>query len=205
MITIVDIGIGNTGAVRNMLKKVGFQSNISNDCKVLADADKLILPGVGAFDFGMKKLEQLGLVETLTKKVIDEKTPILGVCLGMQLFAKSSEEGSKAGLSWIDARVVKFDWKNTDIKLKIPHMGWTELCLKKESKLFDNIDDYQRFYFVHTYYMQCANQENILAEANYGIPFTAAIEKENIYGVQFHPEKSHKYGMFLLKRFAEEC
>lgn len=205
MITIIDLGIGNTGAVKNMLKKVGHQCVITSDHQAISDASKLILPGVGTFDVGMSRLEQLDLIELLTRKVIEEKIPVLGICLGMQLLSRSSEEGTKPGLSWIEADVIRFNWDNTDIKLKIPHMGWTELQLKKESKLFETTDVLQRFYFVHSYHVKCDRLEDVLGESVYGIPFTAAIEKENIFGVQFHPEKSHKYGMSLLRRFAEEC
>jgi len=202
MITIIDYGIGNIGSVKNMLKKVGQKSLITSNLEEIEAAEKLILPGVGAFDYGMEQLSKHNLIDTLNKKVLIQKTPILGICLGMQLFSKKSEEGQKNGLGWIDAVTKKFDFRNNE-NLAIPHMGWNDIHIKKQSKLTQDLPNDSRFYFVHSYHMECINKEDVLATSNYGYEFTCSIEKDNILGVQFHPEKSHKFGMQLLKNFAE--
>ncbi len=200
MITIINYGMGNLGSIKNMMKKIGVDSIITNRKDDIATADKLILPGVGAFDKAMVNLEKLGLITLLNKKVLEDKVPILGICLGMQLLAKTSEEGIKKGLGWIDGNVLKF---NLDKTLKVPHMGWNRVYPKKESVLFKNMYPEPRFYFVHTYYFKCNNKEDILATTVYGGEFVSAVNKENIFGVQFHPEKSHKFGMKLLENFAK--
>lgn len=197
MIVIVDYGMGNTGSIKNMIKKIGGESIVSSNCNDILAASKLVLPGVGAFDEGMKNLKDKGLIDCLFTKVINEKTPILGICLGMQLLTSSSEEGSVPGLGWINARAVKFD--NTN--LKVPHMGWNIVHPQKASKLFVNDSKEERFYFVHSYFVKCTNSEDILTTTYYGSEFVSSFEKENISGVQFHPEKSHLFGMNLLKKF----
>ena len=203
MIVIVDYKMGNIGSILNMLKKIGETAVISSDIKDINNADKLILPGVGSFDTGINNINNLGLLDILNKKVLEEKTPILGICLGMQLFANKSEEGVKRGLGWIDGNVVKFKFK--DNNLKIPHIGWNEIKIKKDDVLFKNIPEEPRFYFVHSYYFSCNDNNNILTTTNYGYDFVSIVRKDNITGVQFHPEKSHKYGMNLLKNFAQLC
>jgi len=203
MITIVDYGTGNLSSIANMLKRVGCASVISSDAGQIADAKKLILPGVGAFDTGMRNLHELGLIEVLDRKAREEKVPILGICLGMQLFVSGSEEGDLPGLGWIDGRVLKFNPELSDKNLKVPHMGWNHIEQTKESKLFRETDSQQRFYFVHSYYVRPTRDEDVLAKTTYGETFASALERENIAGVQFHPEKSHKFGMKLLKNFAE--
>lgn len=202
MITIIDYGIGNIGSVKNMLKKVGHKSIISSDINDIESAEKLILPGVGSFDYGMTQLKNYNLIEVLNKKVIIDKTPILGICLGMQLFSNSSEEGLKPGLGWINSKTQKFNFSNQD-NLPIPHMGWNTVTIKKDSKLLIDLPFDSRFYFVHSYHIECEDENDILCRSDYGYEFTCAIEKDNIVGVQFHPEKSHKFGMQLLKNFAE--
>ncbi len=202
MITIVDYGLGNLESIKNMLKKIGVKSEITSDVAVVLNAEKLILPGVGSFDYGMKQLAQYNLIEVLNHKVQVEKKPILGICLGMQLFTKKSEEGICAGLGWIDANTIKYNFEE-DSSRKIPHMGWNTIQKKKESKLLTGFPELAKFYFVHSYYVNCEKKEDILLSSNYGIQFTCAIEKDNILGVQFHPEKSHKFGIQLLKNFAE--
>ena len=199
MTVIIDYGLGNLGSIANMIKKVGHKCIITSELEEIKKASKLILPGVGSFDNGMKSLKELGMIEVLNQKILIEKTPILGICLGMQLMTQSSEEGKLSGLGWIDAKTKKF----VSDTLKIPHMGWNIIKHQKESKLFDECKSEKRFYFVHSYCVSCNNQEDILANTNYTQDFVSSFEKENIIGVQFHPEKSHKFGMQLLKNFVE--
>lgn len=200
MIVIIDYGLGNLKSIQNMLSKIGVASLISSQIEEIKNAEKLILPGVGAFDFGVVNLESKELKSTILNKVLSDKTPILGICLGMQLLFENSEEGKLPGLGLISGKVVKFKTEFTQIK--IPHMGWNNLNIKKESKLFPNTNEELRFYFVHSYYVQCVNNSDVTATSNHGYEFTCALEHENIFGVQFHPEKSHKFGMNLLQRFA---
>jgi len=202
-VTIIDYGAGNLGSIRNMFKHIGIKSVISSEIRDVQKAEKLILSGVGAFDNGMKELNNLNLISVLNEKVIDEKVPILGICLGMQLFTKSSEEGNLSGLSWLDAVTVKFKSNNESNKLKIPHMGWNLINIQKNSLLFNDMPDELRFYFVHSYHLACSEQKDVLCSTYYGHNFVSGVEKENIFGVQFHPEKSHKFGMKLLKNFLE--
>lgn len=200
MITIIDYGLGNLVSVKNMFKKLGIQSEISDSIQNISAAEKIILPGVGSFDNGMNLIHQKGLKEILDKKVLIEKTPVLGICLGMQLLTKSSEEGKEKGLGWIDADTIKFNF--TDRTLKIPHMGWNYIEVKRENKLISNSDK-QRFYFVHSYYVKCNNPDDVIASSNYGTEFTCAINNGNIFGAQFHPEKSLKFGMEVFNNFAK--
>ena len=202
MITIIDYNMGNFAAIKNMLKKLGFESIVTSDPNVLKNASKIILPGVGSFDYGIENLDRLGLIEVLNYKVLKEKTPILGVCLGMQLLTKSSEEGIKSGLGYIDAQTIKFKF-DSENNLKIPSMGWNYISPKSEDSVLKTEHTNQRFYFVHSYYVSCNNKKDILATSNYGIEFTSAFKHENILGFQFHPEKSHKYGLEILKNFAQ--
>lgn len=203
MIVIVNYGMGNLGSIQNMLKKIGAPAVISSDRDEMMQAGKLILPGVGAFDNGMNQLAVRGLLPVLHVKATVQKTPILGICLGMQLMTKSSEEGTKQGLGWIDAATVRFKHDAKDSGLKIPHMGWNSVSVKKESVLFRDMHTDPRFYFVHSYHAVCRNEEDMLTTTQYGYHFVSAFQKGNIMGVQFHPEKSHKFGMQLLKNFAE--
>jgi len=203
MITIVDYGVGNLASIRNMLKKIGVEALISSKKEDILAADKLILPGVGAFDTCAEKLEQSGLLETLNEKVIAQKTPVLGVCVGMQLLTEGSEEGKLPGLGWIKGRIVKFKKDKLPPSHKIPHMGWREVKLNKQSKLFSEMFDEPRFYFVHSYHPELDNAADALVTADYGYSFVAGMEHENIMGVQFHPEKSHKFGMKLLENFVK--
>jgi glutamine amidotransferase len=205
MIVIVNYGLGNLESIKNMLKKVGFESIISSNPGEIRRASKLILPGVGAFDNGMKNLHDLRIIPVLEEEVFEKKTPILGICLGMQLFTKKSEEGKMAGLGWIDAETVRFQFHEEKGKLKIPHMGWNTIKSKRESTLFRAPFSEMRFYFVHSYHAVCQKGDDILTETHYGYDFTSSFQKENIIGVQFHPEKSHKFGMKLLRNFVEFC
>jgi len=203
MIVVVDYGLGNLGSIANMLKKIGAHAVVSSDPAVVEKADKLILPGVGAFDAGMKNLETRGLIPLLNYRVLEQKTPILGVCLGMQLLCKRSEEGQLPGLGWLDAEVIRFKFDGNIANLKIPHMGWNTLAVRQPHPLFADLEAENRFYFVHSYHVVCADMGNVLAQTNYGFDFASAVVKDNIMGVQFHPEKSHKFGMRLYKNFTE--
>lgn len=201
MVTIVDYGVGNLASIRNMMKKAGFDAVISGDTDRIAASAKLILPGVGAYDTCVEKLRQSGLIEVLNKKALEEKIPVLGVCVGHQLLFRGSEEGQLPGLGWVGGQVVKFRPDKMREKLKVPHMGWTDVQFAKPSRLFEDMYDEPRFYFVHSYYSEIDTPEDALVEADYGYPFVAGVEHENILGVQFHPEKSHKFGMKLFENF----
>jgi glutamine amidotransferase len=202
MITIIDYKTGNLGSIQNILKRIGEDSVVTSDKDEIARATKLILPGVGAFDTGMRNLSGLNLIDILNKKVIEEKIPVLGICLGMQLLSKGSEEGSLPGLGWIDASTVRFEFEDST-EYKIPHMGWNFIRQHKTGRLFDNMYPDSRFYFVHSYFFSANDPEDVLTSTTYEIEFTSAIERGNILGVQFHPEKSHKFGMKLLRNFVD--
>ena len=201
MVIIVDYGVGNLASIKNMLKKIGADAKISADKDDILEAEKLILPGVGAFDSCMEKLHGSGLLHILNEKVLLNKTPVLGVCVGMQMLTQRSEEGILPGLGWIKGSIVKFKNEMLPAGYKIPHMGWTDVQLNKPSRLFENMYEEPRFYFVHSYHAQVSNRNDVVLTANYGYDFTAGIELDNILGVQFHPEKSHKFGMRLLDNF----
>ena len=192
-----------------MLKKIGVSAILTSDPAVIETADRLILPGVGAFDRGMSKIHELGLIKVLNHKVLEKKTPVLGICLGMQILTRGSEEGTIPGLGWVDATTVRFDFKNQKSdnyeNLRVPHVGWNYVQPKPESRLFANMEKESRFYFTHSFYVRSNEQEQILATTNYGVDFVSAVKKQNVYGTQFHPEKSHRYGVQLLKNFMELC
>nr|WP_298996107.1 imidazole glycerol phosphate synthase subunit HisH [uncultured Allomuricauda sp.] len=200
MVTIVDYKVGNLGSIQNMLKKIGCPSKITSSSEEIQVAEKLILPGVGAFDSGIKSLKSNNLWQVLNDKALKQKIPVLGICLGMQLLCNASEEGEEKGLGWIDADVVRF--RPEDKVYKIPHMGWNYVAIPKESRLFRDIYENPKFYFVHSYYVS-TNDDSSIAQAKYDITFDAAVEKDNIVGTQFHPEKSHKFGMKLLENFVQ--
>ncbi len=201
-VLILNYGMGNLGSVFNMFKKIGVSSKISSDLKDLENSKKILLPGVGAFDTAMQKIQNSNFLEVLNFKAKVEKIPILGICLGMQLLTNSSEEGELPGLGWIDAKTTKFKFAETE-NLKIPHMGWNNVIKNADSPLVKNIDGNSRFYFVHSYHVQVQNNNNSLMKAHYGFDFDAIITNgENVFGAQFHPEKSHKFGMQFLKNFA---
>ncbi len=202
MITIIDYGVGNLSSIKNMLKRIGVAAEITNNVGAIEKAEKLILPGVGHFNYGMEQLHKSGLVGILNEKVLEKKVPILGICLGVQLLTQSSEEGTASGLGWIAGKTIAFDKTKLQANQKIPHMGWSEVDNYQQSKLFTNMPNEPRFYFVHSYHLALENSADVLVTANYGYPFAAGIEHENILGVQFHPEKSHKFGMKLLENFA---
>lgn len=205
MIAVINYGLGNVNSILNMLKKVGESDSIlASSQNEIERADKIILPGVGAFDTGMKLLERSGLIRAINKHALEEKKPLLGICLGMQMLGISSEEGSALGLGYI--RFVNKRFTFDDKTLRIPHMGWDYVkIVKKENPLISDNMSEARYYFVHSYHVVCENADNILMSCDYGYSFTAAVNQGNIYGVQFHPEKSHKYGMQLLSNFVKVC
>ncbi len=201
MVTIVDSGIGNVGSIVNMLKRCAVPVSVSSDPAAVAGASKLILPGVGAFDAGMESLRAQGLDQALREAVLGKGVPVLGVCLGLQLMAQGSEEGEAPGLGWLAARVVRFRLGEAGAKLPLPHMGWSPVAFKPGSRLGPTAGS-PRYYFVHSYHLECENEDEVTGKAVYGHEFAVVVEKDNILGVQFHPEKSHRYGLELLRRFA---
>jgi len=204
MIAILDYGMGNVGSILNMLKKIGVQANLTSDPKEIEQADKIVLPGVGAFDSGMKALQNYNLIELLKYQVVEKKKPLLGICLGMQMLGRKSEEGVLPGLGFIPFDNIRFSF-SPELNLKIPHMGWNQIKNMGSTALTISLPVKERYYFVHSYHAKCDYSENVLMTCDYGYEFTAAVYYENIFGVQFHPEKSHSFGMRILKNFAEVC
>lgn len=202
MIVIVDYGMGNLRSVQTRVEKLGFDARLSSVPEDIFRADKLILPGVGAFGTGMKNLWRLNLIEALNQRVLKDHTPVMGICLGMQLMTEWSEEGDQPGLGWFKARTVHFGFKEGE-SLRVPHMGWNTIEKKRDHPLLAEVPDHAEFYFVHSYYVECDNPEDVLATATYGREFAAVIHRANLYGTQFHPEKSHQSGANLLKAFLE--
>ena len=203
MITVVDLGIGNVAAFVNLYSRLHISVRVARNSTELQTSEKLILPGVGSFDNFMDRLDELEMRETLNELVLDKKIPILGVCVGMQVLADSSDEGSRNGLGWIPGNVRMLKIHDLPHKLKIPHMGWNYPIPVSESPLFSELDEESRFYFLHSYYFDAKSVSDVVAEVFYGGIFPCAVNYKNIYGVQFHPEKSHQYGERLLKNFAE--
>jgi len=199
MVTIIDYGMGNVGSVLNMLKKIGVKAMLSSGPEDLFEADRLILPGVGAFDTGMNNLKEKGYLEVLNQLVLHKKIPILGICLGMQLMTNSSEEGLMPGLGWLDAHTIRF--KDLPFGMKIPHMGWNYIQIRKPSALLSNSTPEQRFYFVHSFYVSCSYSNDVLSTTKYGVEFASSFCHKNILGAQFHPEKSHRFGLEFLQNF----
>ena len=202
MLTIINYGLGNLGSVQNMLKRIGAPCKITSDLKEIEDAQKILLPGVGAFDSAIQKIDELNLRSVLVHKAKVDKIPFLGICLGMQLLTRGREEGVLNGLDLVPAKTIKFNFDNTQ-NLKIPHMGWNYVKVNTQSKLTEGFTPEHRFYFVHSYKVVCDDNTNSILKTNYGGDFDGAIQNENVYGTQFHPEKSHKYGMHLLTNFAK--
>ena len=203
MIGIVDYGLGNISAFANIYKQLNIPFKAVKNAAEIQTVDKLILPGVGAFDYAMQLLNESGMRETLDEMVLDKKVPVLGVCVGMQIMADSSEEGTMAGLGWVSGKVRKIDATQLNHKPTIPHMGWNQVQPKKDMEVFAGIDYEQGFYFLHSYYFSADNTHDILAVADYAGEFSCAVHKDNIYGFQFHPEKSLLNGVTLLKNFAK--
>lgn len=202
MIAIIDYGMGNLGSIKNILAYVGEENVvISSEPTILKKADKLILPGVGSFDAGISNLRERGLIDTIRSAALEDRKPLLGICLGMQLLGKSSEEGTERGLELIPFESVKF---NASVTLKVPHMGWDYVEICREEPIVKNIVDKQRYYFVHSFYAKCEYEENVLMTTEYGVKFASAVINDNIIGVQFHPEKSHSFGMRIMENFVRE-
>ena len=199
-IIIIDYGMGNLRSVQKKFQRVGANPIITSNLDEIAQAKKLILPGIGHFANGVNNLKESGIWEILNEKVLEQKTPILGICLGMQLMAKYSEEGNIDGLGWFDATIAKFRIENK-LKYKVPHMGWNDAVLNKESFLFKDLPKESLYYFVHSYHIKCNNPEDILTTTQYEYSFTSSIQRDNIYGTQFHPEKSHEWGEIIYKNF----
>lgn len=199
-IVIIDYGMGNIGSIVNMFKYIGIDALVSSDKEIIYSADKLILPGVGNFDRAVENINTLNLDDTIKEMALVKKVPFLGICLGMQLMCKESEEGKLAGLSLVDAIVKKFNFSK-DSNLKVPHMGWDYVDIQKESTIINDLDNRSKFYFVHSYFVCCQDVSDVLTYTTYGKEFVSSFEKDNIIGVQFHPEKSHRYGISLFKNF----
>jgi glutamine amidotransferase len=202
VIGIIDYGVGNIKAFANIYKNLNIPFKIVKDISEFENITKLILPGVGSFDHAMISLQNSGMKEKLDELVLEKKIPVIGICVGMQMLAKSSEEGTLNGLGWIDGIVKKFD-KSKIKNAPLPHMGWNNLKIEKKNKIFDNLEENPRYYFLHSYYFECENKEDVIATATYGEKFDCMINHKNIYGIQCHPEKSHHNGMKLLKNFGE--
>ena len=200
MITIINYGMGNLGSVQNMFKRLGTQTKITSDISEIEKAEKILLPGVGAFDSAISKIDELNLRTVLVHMAKEKKVPILGICLGMQLLTRGSEEGVLPGLDLVPAKTIKFSETNN---LKVPHMGWNFVKRNTASPLTENFTEEFRFYFVHSYKVVCDDQKNSILRTDYGGDFDAAVQNENVFGTQFHPEKSHKYGMQLLSNFSK--
>ncbi|MFN7881918.1 MAG: imidazole glycerol phosphate synthase subunit HisH [bacterium] len=198
MIVIVDYGVGNLSSVSNMLRKAGGDVTVSRDPREILAADKLLLPGVGHFDHGMKMLNASGLREALDRFALELRRPVLGICLGAQILGQRSEEGVAPGLGWIDMECHRFEAMPS---IRVPHMGWNQIVRKKPSPLLYQMSDDARFYFVHSYWMECSDQRDVLATASHGIEFTCAVQRGNIFGTQFHPEKSLRHGLAMMRAF----
>lgn len=203
MITLIDYGLGNIQAFVNVYKRLNIPVRVAKVADDLSEATKIILPGVGAFDHAMERLERSGMRPTLDELVLGQKMPILGICVGMQMLGESSDEGSRPGLGWVKARVKHFKSVITEGHLPLPHMGWNIVKPSLGSRLFTNLEPEPEFYFLHSYYFECRDPQDIAACTDYGLTFPCAIQHENICGVQFHPEKSHHFGTQLLKNYSE--
>ena len=202
MITIIDYGLGNVKAFANVYKKLNIPAVIAQHVKELKHVSKVILPGVGSFDSAMQKLEKSGMRQFLDEMVLHRHVPVLGICVGMQMLARSSEEGVLPGLGWMDGEVKRFKPSSEGHLIPVPHMGWNDIRTINQNALLDGLDDNSRFYFLHSYFFQCRREEDILALTDYGGNFASIVNFTNIFGVQFHPEKSHQWGIRLLENFA---
>ncbi len=206
MIAVIDAGLGNIGSLLNMLDHLGVSARAARTPADLEDADRFILPGVGAFDHGMARLLGSGLLPSLEQRILRENVPVLGICLGMQLLGRSSEEGAAPGLGWVPARTIRFDFGSNPARFRIPHMGWNEVRPSSPGGLLDlghdELGQGPRFYFVHSFHVVCDDPADVAATTDHGLRFTSALRRGHIHGVQFHPEKSHRWGKLLLARFA---
>jgi glutamine amidotransferase len=203
MISIIDYGVGNVKAFLNIYKKLGHDAQLATHVDNLDDSTKLILPGVGHFDYAMKKFQDSGLFEKVNDLVLIQKMPVVGICVGMQMMARRSDEGSEKGLGWLEADVVKFDISKIKFKPHLPHMGWNDVEIQNPNLILTSFPRLSKFYFLHSYYMVCDHSYDVVAIADYGIKFSCIVNHENIFGVQCHPEKSHSFGVKLLDNFAK--
>jgi glutamine amidotransferase len=203
MITIVDYGLGNIQAIANIYRRLDIPVGIAANAQALAGAERIVLPGVGAFDWAMARLQASGMRDTLDRLVLEDKRPVLGICVGMQILARRSDEGSAAGLGWIDADVRLFEDSRFTGPTHLPHMGWNDVRPRADEPLFAALEQDARFYFLHSYYFEPHQPSDEVAAADYGGAFCCAVRRDNVMGVQFHPEKSHQWGIRLLKNFAE--
>jgi glutamine amidotransferase len=203
MITVVDYGLGNIQAIANIYKRLGIPAKMARTADDLDDSSRIVLPGVGAFDWAMDRLNQSGMRKRLDELVLNERRPVVGICVGMQMMAKRSDEGVLEGLGWIDADVKLFDASKFVDRTHLPHMGWNDAVPRSSQCLFRGLDRGARFYFLHSYYFSARREEDVLAVTDYGGPYASSVRRDNVYGVQFHPEKSHQWGIQLLKNFAE--
>jgi glutamine amidotransferase len=203
MITIINYGSGNISAIGNIYERLKVPFKVANSPEEVLGSEKIILPGVGAFDETISMLDESGFRSVLDKEVLENKVPVIGICVGMQILAKSSEEGILQGLGWIDGVVKKIDKSLITVKPKIPHLGWNSIEVSRSNSLFNDIDEEEGFYFLHSYYFECNNEADVLSRTFYGKSFASSLNNNNIYGVQFHPEKSHSNGVQLLHNFAK--
>jgi glutamine amidotransferase len=203
MITLIDYGVGNIFAFQNVYKRLDIQIKIAKNSKDLFNAEKLILPGVGSFDYAMSQLNASGMRDTLDELVVKQKIPVIGICVGMQMMGNRSDEGKSDGLGWIDADILKFDANLIKQRTKLPHMGWNDVVPVNNHPLFEGLENEAIFYFLHSFYFKCKNLTESIAVSDYGIKFTSAVNNDNVYGIQFHPEKSHQNGEKLLHNFAK--
>ena len=202
MITLIDYGVGNIFAFQNVYKRLDIPTKIAKSSQDLMDAQKLILPGVGSFDYAMNRLNDSGMREKLDELVLEKKIPVIGICVGMQMMGNRSDEGTEEGLKWIDGDILKFDEKLIQHRTKLPHMGWNDVVPVNNHSLFNGLERDAIFYFLHSFYFKCKNPSDTIATSEYGIPFSSAVNRDHIFGIQFHPEKSHHYGERLLHNFA---
>ncbi len=202
MITLIDYGVGNIFAFQNVYKRLDIPTKIAKTYEDLSDVKKLILPGVGSFDYAMGQLNASGMRETLDELVLEKKVPVIGICVGMQMMGNRSDEGSLDGLKWIDSEILKFDESLIQQRTKLPHMGWNDVTPISNHPLFSGLEKEAIFYFLHSYYFKCNNPAESIAISDYGISFTSAVNRDNVFGIQFHPEKSHQFGEKLLHNFA---
>ena len=203
MVTIIDYGVGNIFAFQNVFKRLNIPSRIAKSEDDLTNIDKLILPGVGHFDYAMSQLNKSGMRNRLDELVLIEKIPVIGICVGMQMMARKSDEGILDGLGWIDAEVKKFDESTISHHTKLPHMGWNDVTPNKNHPLFRGLEQEAIFYFLHSFYFKCLDEKNSISKTDYGINFSSSVQHNNIYGIQFHPEKSHSFGEKLLENFSK--
>lgn len=203
MISIIDYGVGNVKAFLNIYNKLGHKAHLARTVEDLIGSSKIILPGVGHFDYAMTKFLESGLSESVNDQVLNKKIPALGICVGMQMLAKKSEEGSMPGLGWMEADVLRFDIDKIDFRPHLPHMGWNDVDIVKNDKILVGFPNQSKFYFLHSYYMACDKASDVIATSEYGTTFSCIVNHENIYGIQCHPEKSHGFGIKFLDNFAK--